>query len=101
MGYETDREWNGSAANPKREASLAATPCSVESVNRQVIENQLLTALDDKSKVAILASEEDLDTLIAALLLSENNRMAMSSKFKELRADLQQLKSAAFPPNNY
>ena len=74
-------------------------PCSVESVNRQVIENQLLTSLCDKSRVAILATEEDLEILIAALLLAENNRMAMPTKYKEMRADLEQLKAAAFPPN--
>ena len=83
---------------PAKPSSRPA-PCSVEMTNRQVIENQLLASLDDKSKVAILASEEDLDTLIAALMLSERNRMAMPSKWKELRAGLEQLKAAAFPPN--
>ena len=77
----------------KKPGSLAAMPCSVESVNRQVIENQLLTALDDKSKVAILATEEDLTMLIICLGFSTG------VKAKEMRADLQQLKAAAFPPN--
>jgi hypothetical protein len=73
-------------------------PCSVESVNRQVIENQLLTSLCDKSKVAILATEEDLTLLIGALkCVSCHDPAARAAK--EMCADLQQLKAAAFPPN--
>ena len=74
-------------------SSLAAMPGSVESVNRQVIENQLLTSLCDKSRVAILATEEDLTMLIICLGFSTG------VKAKEMRSDLQQLKSAAFPQN--
>ena len=77
----------------KRQRALSPATCSVESVNRQVIENQLLSALDDKSKVAILATEEDLTMLIICLGFSTG------VKAKEMRADLQQLKAAAFPPN--
>ena len=83
----------GRCEHPESASSLAAMPGSVESVNRQVIENQLLTALDDKSKVAILATEEDLTMLIICLGFSTG------VKAKEMRADLQQLKAAAFPPN--
>lgn len=76
------------------------SPCSVSAVKRQVIENKLLAALDDRGKVAILATEEDLEIIITALLLAESNRVVISSKYKEMRADLEQLRSAAFPPNN-
>ena len=75
-------------------ASSSAT-CSVESVNRQVIENQLLTALDDKSKVAVLATDDDLKLLIAAL-----RPMWSNSAAREMCDDLCQLKDAAFPPND-
>ena len=36
-------------------------------VRREVIDNQFLGVLDDKSKVAIIASEDDLDLLLHAL----------------------------------
>ena len=81
---------------PRRAArGSSPAPCSVESVNRQVIENQLLAALDDKSKVAILATEDDLKLLIAAL-----RPMWANSAAREMCDDLCQLKDAAFPPND-
>lgn len=39
----------------------------VSSVRREVIEDQLLVTLEDKSKVAIIATETDLDMLISGL----------------------------------
>lgn len=57
--------------------------------NRQVIENKLLTAIDDDSKVAILASREDLDLLIEAL-------SNWTEKARLYSADLSQLRRAAF-----
>ena len=39
----------------------------VKGVPRQVIDDQLLVALDDKSKVAIVASEADLQMLVLAM----------------------------------
>lgn len=75
---------------------MSIKPCTEERVPKQIIENQLLVALDDKSKVAILASKEDLDILICALFLAESNRMAMPLKYKEMRLDLEKLKKAAF-----
>ena len=85
---------NDSRLNARAAAGCAPATCSVESLNRQVIENQLLAALDDKSKVAILATEDDLVMLINAL------GFVTGDKAWEFRADLQQLKSAAFPPND-
>jgi hypothetical protein len=69
----------------------------VELVNRQVIEKQLLNELSDKSKVAILATEDDLDVLICALaLVASFGVTGHVHKAKELRAGLQQLKQEAF-----
>lgn len=65
-------------------------PNTVEHVGRSVIENQLLVALDDKTKVAILANEEDIDILIEALAMQTNK------KSREMLADLKQLKQEAF-----
>ena len=64
---------------------------------RTVVEKQLLDSLSDKTKVAILCDKQDLETLIAALLLSETNRMAMPAKWRDLRLGLEQLRDAAFP----
>ena len=47
--------------------SKPSNPITVEIAPRQVIERKLLTALDDKSKVAILATQEDLEDMIFAL----------------------------------
>jgi len=65
--------------------------CTEENVPHQVIENQLLTALDDKSRVAILATEEDLDLFIEAL-----TPMWAHTKAQEMLSDIKQLKRAAF-----
>ena len=59
----------------------------------EVIENQLLTALDDKSKVAILATQDDLDLLISALTYSPNKSNASRTKMLD---GLKQLRDAAF-----
>lgn len=77
--------------------------CEELRVSRQIIENQLLTALDDKSKVAILASKEDLETLIAALLgydIAERKGSVISwqkhvDRCKEFANDLKQLQKSA------
>ena len=66
--------------------------CSVESATRQVIEGKLLTALDDDSKVAILASEDDLNVMIRRLATGDETE-------RNLAADFVQLRRAAFPPN--
>lgn len=66
---------------------------------REVIEGQLLAALDDKTKVAVLLTESDLDFLIAHLMLARTNRMGSMLKCDEWIADLTELKNAAFPNN--
>lgn len=70
--------------------------CTEEHVSRSVIENKLLVSLGDKSKVALLLDKNDLDLIIGALLLSESNRMAMPTQYKEMRKGLEQLRAAAF-----
>lgn len=68
----------------------------VEYSKREVISDQVLTALDDKSKVAILCTQEDLDLLIQALysmhLLGPANR-----KRNRYLDDLKLLQAKAFP----
>jgi hypothetical protein len=70
--------------------------CTVEKTSRQVIENQLLSSLEDKSKVALLCTREDLDILISAVRLSSGNPKALSAKWQEFAADLIELRKAAF-----
>ncbi len=74
--------------------ALSPAPCSVSSTRREVIENKLLTALDDEGKVAILASEADLNMLIESLGLAV--RMGKSGSVV-MQRDLMQLRDAAFP----
>lgn len=42
-------------------------PIKVQHTSRVVIQDQLLAALDDKTKVAILATRQDVDLMIDAL----------------------------------
>ena len=68
-----------------------------EYVKKEVIENQLLVALDDKSKVGILASEDDLSLLIVSLERSQ--RYAPCNQKRELLDGLIELMTSAFRPN--
>ena len=61
---------------------------------REVIDNQLLVALDDKSKVAIIASEDDLLMFINGL--EDTLRHLDCDKRRELAAGLTELKESAF-----
>ena len=69
-------------------------PCKVIQSSRTVIANKLLAALDDDDKVAILATEIDLNILIEALndLWIKKGR----DKAHTLAQDLAQLRRAAF-----
>jgi hypothetical protein len=69
----------------------------IEPTKREVIENQLLTSLCDKSKAAVLFTESDLDLMISALMLARTNRMANMMRMDEFQKDLTELKNAAFP----
>lgn len=82
-----------------------AMPCSVERTSRSVIEKKLLAALDDGDKVAILASKQDLEDMIAALCgyeLAEQHGKVLSwesyrRRCKSLSDDMTQLLHEAFP----
>lgn len=80
-----------------RQAS-PTTPCSVSSTRREVIENKLLTALDDEWKVAILATESDLKTLIKALEYYDMDSKTYA-ECQDMAADCRQLLEAASPQN--
>lgn len=74
-----------------------------ECVPRQVIDNQLLVALDDKSKVAVVLDEESLNLCIegmrAVMRKCEFDREVFAGKIgkaTELRNDMQDLRRAAF-----
>lgn len=71
-------------------------PNKVVPTSREVIEGRLLAALDDNTKVAILASVEDLDLFICAFKTSEGLGMALEPKLKEMRLSLEQLRREAF-----
>lgn len=70
----------------------------MESSSRRVIEQKLLTALGAESTVAILASKQDLDVLIAALEYAMLGRREQTKKARELAAGMRQLRREAFPP---
>ncbi len=72
-----------------------------EYVPRQVINNQLLVALDDKSKVAIVVDEDALDILVdsvarvsATTYWPEKRRR----NAKDLLSGLRRFQEAAFEP---
>lgn len=85
--------------------NMKATPNTVELTSRQVIEHKLLTALEDGQTVAILASEQDLQDMIAALYgyeLAERKGnvltwQAHNQRCKNLAEGLTQLLQEAFP----
>jgi len=68
-----------------------AGACAVQSTSRQVIENKLLTALEDDGVVAALLNKEDLEVMISALSKYRHRRA------EQLAKDMQQLRDAAFP----
>lgn len=80
------------------------TPNTVERTSRRVIEHKLLEALSDDSQVAILATKQDLEDMIAALLGYEiaetkGNGLDWSEHLKRrknLANGLQQLLKEAF-----
>ena len=63
---------------------------------REVFENMLLVALDDASKVAIVASEDDLNLLISGL--DQIKHLKAYSGASQMAEDLRTLRNAAFCP---
>lgn len=96
---KSNSERNGGAA------VAGGAPCSVERTSRSVIEHKLLTALDDKDKVAILATKQDLKDIIFALTVlarsfaAEKKEPRREARYKDLAAGMRQLLSEAFPLN--
>lgn len=67
----------------------------IESTTRQVIQNKLLTALDDDDVVAVLYTKED---LLALLAMCEGKRPGKwFARQRGLIAGFQELLKAAFP----
>lgn len=79
--------------------SIKRNPCSVESTSRQVIEHKLLTALEDGKTVAILATQNDLLTLLAALENYEGPS-DWRQRCLDLASGMRQLLREAFPPGH-
>jgi len=80
-------------------------PYAVELTSRKVIEHKLLTALEDGQSVAILATKQDLEDMIAALYgyqLGEwkGNKLSWEAhvkRRKNLAEGMSQLLREAFP----
>lgn len=72
-------------------------PCSVEPTSREVIEGKLLNALTNDACVAILASEADLDVMIAALEYAMLGNGKQTVAARALAKDIRQLRDEAFP----
>ena len=72
----------------------AASVCSTEYVPREVIAEQLLIALDDKSKTAIIAGKEDIEILIRAL---DHVPSFWGTRYITMASDLRKLRDSAFP----
>ena len=64
---------------------------TIKRVNRQVIANQALVALNDRDKVAIIATADDLRILIDAMA-----KLPDVPKYARMLSDLQALHDAAF-----
>lgn len=73
--------------------------CSVVPTSRSVIEGKLLDALSNDGCVAILASEDDLNVMIAALEYAMLGNHKQTIAARALAKDMRQLRKEAFPPN--
>ena len=62
-------------------------------VPRELIENRLLAALDDRTCTAILANEDDLNLFIEAF---ETSPVGSSDRGHTLLMDMKKLRAAAF-----
>lgn len=67
--------------------------------SRNVIESKLLDALSNDGCVAILASEDDLNVMIAALEYAMLGNKKQTIAARSLAKDLRRLRKEAFPPN--
>lgn len=79
--------------------SFKENPNKIERTSRTVIEKKLLTALDEENKVAILATKQDLEDMICALMDQQPSIIEYQRR-KDLAAGMSQLLLEAYPPNN-
>ena len=77
---------------------MSGGPNKVVPVRKEVIEHRLLVALNDQSKVAILAEEKDLDLLIAGMesLVQSDELRSNEVPFRDMLDSLKQLRKEAF-----
>ncbi len=77
---------------------MSVGPNKIVRTKKQVIEKQLLAALDDKTKVALLMDEKDLDLLIIALDFFGVKGPGLDATIaaKEMSKSLEQLRKEAF-----
>jgi hypothetical protein len=97
MSKEKRHGDNGPA--PKHRPTPPPNPLTVESTSRQVIERKLLAALDDKGKVAILATQADLDDIVFVFDLALSNVPIEPERGKRLAEyveDIRRLRQEAF-----
>lgn len=73
---------------------------TTQHTTREVIENKLLTALQDEGTAAILVSENDLSVMIRALEYAMLADREQTRKARELAKDYRKLLKAAFPEAN-
>ncbi len=71
------------------------TGSRIEKVDRELIENKMLAALDDSEVVAILATKDDLDLLIRSV----DAYASITTRGRDLADDLKKLRQAAFSGN--
>ena len=72
---------------------------TIEHTPRQVIEKKLLAALDDHGKVAILATQSDLDDLVFVFDLALSNvpiEPERGKRLSEYVEDIRRLRAEAF-----
>lgn len=70
---------------------MSSDPCKVIRTNREILENKLLVGLNDHSKVAILATRDDLDLFIRGMRALSGDAAA-----EQFARDMEQLREAAF-----
>lgn len=85
--------------NKAAKGGSSPSSCSVVPTSRSVIEGKLLDALSNDGCVAILASEEDLNVMIAALEYAMLGNHKQTVAARALAKDMRQLRKEAFPPN--
>lgn len=86
--------------NAAAKGGSSSSSCSVVPTSRSVIEGKLLDALSNDGCVAILASEDDLNVMIAALEYAMLGNHKQTVAARDLAKDMRQLRKEAFPPNH-